>query len=239
MPARVLEPEFLDALPANSPDAVRSRADLRRVNRWMRNERHLVAVIRGLCQAPTKILEVGSGDGTFILSLARRLNWKHPVRLTMLDMQPVVSNATLEGLHALGWQTEVRAQTLQDWLDSNRAASIDLVLGNLFWHHLSDQELKDSFASISRICRAFLACEPRRWAPAQIATRLLWAIGCSKITRHDARVSVNAGFRDQELSALWPADSGMRFREYSGGWASHMFVAENHKKTPIQYELRE
>jgi hypothetical protein len=58
-----------------------------------------------------------------------------------------------------------------------------------------------------------------------LTTRLLWGIGCNSVTRHDARVSVRAGFRDQELSALWPAQSGFELAEFSGGYASHLFVA--------------
>jgi hypothetical protein len=228
MAHRVVEPELLDALPGDDPEARRSRRDLRRLNGWMRNRKHVLGAIHGLRQAPANIVEVGTGDGTFMLSMARRLRWKHPVRLTMLDMQPVLSGETLEGFAHLGWETEVREEKIQDWLSerAGRAERIDLVLGNLFWHHFSDEELRECFAKISGICRAFIACEPRRWLPAQISTRLLWGIGCSRVTMHDARVSVAAGFRDSELSALWPAGSEMKVQEYEGGWASHLFVAE-------------
>jgi hypothetical protein len=36
------------------------------------------------------------------------------------------------------------------------------------------------------------------------ARKLLWLIGCNAVTRHDAAVSMRAGFIRQELSALWP-----------------------------------
>ncbi len=204
---------------------MRSRADLRRLNWWMRNERHVLAAIRSLTQVPTTILEAGSGDGTFLLKIARRLNWKHRVRLIMLDMQPVISQETLYAFREIGWETEVCAQRIQDWLEE-RSEGLDLVLGNLFWHHLSDQELRDCFGRIAQVSRAFIACEPRRWRPAQISTRLLWAIGCSAVTLHDARVSVDAGFSGQELTALWPTGDNISTTEMDGGWASHIFIAE-------------
>jgi hypothetical protein len=54
---------------------------------------------------------------------------------------------------------------------------------------------------------------------------LLWAIGCNAVTRHDATVSVRAGFSGNELSALWPADSGWQLTERRAGFFSHVFVA--------------
>ena len=192
----------------------------------MRNPSHVLAAINNLRRPPANIVEAGSGDGTFMLSIARRLNWKHPVRLTLLDMQPVISSATLESFRDLGWKAEVRAEKLQDWLAAPERGGIDLILANLFWHHFQDGELRECFAKISRISDAFIACEPRRWMPARVATRLLWAIGCNAVTRYDARVSVNAGFRDQELSALWPRQAQMNLKEYPGGYGSHLFLAE-------------
>jgi hypothetical protein len=223
---RVVQPEWLDSLPPNDPQAIRSRRDLRRLNRWMRNPSHVLDAINNLRQKPTTIIEVGSGDGTFMLSLARRLKWKHRVRLTLLDMQPVISPATLETLQRLGWDAEVRAEKLQDWLAGPEAPMADLILANLFWHHFQDAELRDFFASLSRITRAFVACEPRRWMPARVATRLLWLIGCNLTTRHDARISVEAGFRDHELSALWPSGSDLTLTEFPAGYASHLFIAQ-------------
>jgi hypothetical protein len=224
MSHRVVEPELLDALPGDDPRAIQSRRDLRRLNWWMQNEKHLLAAIKTLKQPPASIVEAGSGDGTFMLSLARRLEWKHPVKLTLLDMQPVISTATLTAFGELGWNATVRAEKIQDWLASREGA--DLALANLFWHHFEDQELRECFARIGLTCRAFITCEPRRWFPAQLSTRLLWAISCNGVTRHDARVSVNAGFREQELSALWPQGSGMSLQEYPAGWTSQVFVAE-------------
>ena len=45
MHARVLEPEWLDELPPQDPRAVRSRADLRRVNWLMGNARLIARVL--------------------------------------------------------------------------------------------------------------------------------------------------------------------------------------------------
>jgi hypothetical protein len=191
----------------------------------MRNQAHMLAAIRGLRRQPSTIVEAGSGDGTFLLSLARKLEWKQPVRVILLDMQPVISEATLGSFSELGWNATVRKAKIQDWL-ANPETSADLTLGNLFWHHFNDDELKECFVRLNELTRAFIACEPRRWWAANIATRFLWAIGCSRVTQHDADISVRAGFRDSELSALWPRDTEMKLIEIPAGYASHLFIAE-------------
>jgi len=57
-------------------------------------------------------------------------------------------------------------------------------------------------------------------------SRLLRLIGCNRVTRHDAPISVRAGFTGQELSQLWPAGQGWLLEERPAGWFSHLFIAQ-------------
>jgi hypothetical protein len=75
------------------------------------------------------------------------------------------------------------------------------------------------------VTRLFIACEPRRSAPALAASRLVGLIGCNGVTRHDAVASVRAGFTGSELSALWPAGPGWKLHEGAAGLFSHRFMA--------------
>jgi len=45
------------------------------------------------------------------------------------------------------------------------------------------------------------------------------------VTRHDAVVSVRAGFRGGELAALWPRGEGWTIEERARGPFGHAFVA--------------
>jgi hypothetical protein len=45
------------------------------------------------------------------------------------------------------------------------------------------------------------------------------------VTRHDAAISVRAGFRDRELSELWPDQAGWRLSEAPAPPFGHLFVA--------------
>ena len=85
-----------------------------------------------------------------------------------------------------------------------RADPPEIVVANLFLHHFDDASLAGLFRVIAGRTRLFIAIEPRRALWPLFCSRLLWAIGCNRVTRHDAVVSVRAGFSGEELSALWP-----------------------------------
>ena len=221
---RLVEPELLDSLAPDDLAAVWSRRDLRRINWWMRNERHVANAIASLRERPLTILEFGAGDGTFMLKVAQRLG---PAQgcLYLLDREPVIEPKTIDQLSALGWKTTVIKADVHEWLKSADATAVDLILANLFLHHFQEAELKIMFERCAVIARNFIGCEPRRWRPASLATRLLGLIGCNHVTRHDAAVSVRAGFAERELSELWGNDT-FEIREGPAGLASHLFVAQ-------------
>jgi hypothetical protein len=95
----------------------------------------------------------------------------------------------------------------------------------LFLHHFETPRLKALLAIISQRTGLFIALEPRRAKWPLFCSRLLWAIGCNSVTRHDAVASVRAGFAGRELTSLWPEKSGWQLTEQSAGPFSHLFVA--------------
>jgi hypothetical protein len=149
------------------------------------------------------------------------------VELALVDMQPVVDAAVLERYRALGWMPEVIRADVFDWLADGPASGKEapIIVANLFLHHFDGQRLNDLLLAVAAQARAFVCLEPRRSSTALFGSRLLGAIGCNDVTRHDAVVSVRAGFGDGELSALWPRDSGWELREGKAGLFSHRFVA--------------
>ena len=102
----------------------------------------------------------------------------------------------------------------------------DAVVANLFLHHFSAPQLAGLLAGAARRAKVFIALEPRRSVWALAVSRMLWVIGCNGVTRHDAPVSVRAGFAGGELSRLWPAAEGWSLVERRAGWFSHLFVAQ-------------
>ncbi len=232
MPRRV-EPELLDALPPDDPRAVRSRKDLRRINRLMRNQAVLGNALDGIVRGSPSIrlVELGAGDGTLLLRLARSRAKRWPnVKLGLLDMQPVVRAETLVGFRDHGWDAQVVGANVFDWFAQSEPGDapprvLPIVIANLFVHHFDGARLQALLNGIASRARAFVCCEPRRSRLALTGSRLLGLIGCNDVTRHDAMVSVHAGFNGHELSALWPDRDAWILRESLAAPFGHRFIA--------------
>jgi len=223
MNARRLEGEWLDELPAEDPRARRSRSDLRRVNGLMGNARLVASSLGyGHGRYPRSVVEIGAGDGAFALRLVRRMGARE-MTVTLVDRQDIVGDATRAAFERVGARVHAVRADIFDWLE-RPGDRVEVIVANLFLHHFDDSGLSRMLALIAQRARTFVACEPRRSALALAGARMLGAIGCNDVTRHDSVVSVRAGFRGRELSALWPAGP-WTLREESRGLFSHLFVA--------------
>lgn len=221
---RNVERELLDELPAGDTRAVHARRDLQKINILMGNAR----IVSRLLQGARSIIELGAGDGTLLLQVASRLGpAPAPIRATLVDRHPSLSGHSRAAFEALGWQVEMIAADVVEWLERRDAVAADAVIANLFLHHFERRELASLLGHASQQTRRFVACEPRRSHTALAGAVLLGLIGCNSVTRHDAKVSVRAGFRDRELSALWPGGKGWRLTEGRIGPFTHAFAAHH------------
>jgi hypothetical protein len=227
MMRRLVQPEILDELPADDPRAIQSRRDLQKVNTFMGHTGMVARAIRSATAPPRLLVELGSGDGTFLLRVAQRVGSDARVRAVLVARRPSLSAATLEGFAAAGWEIDIFESDALEWLCRPRAEMADVTLVNLFLHHFRDSELANLLNLAAQHTRRFIACEPRRSRTALGGASLLRFIGCNEVTTHDADVSVRAGFRDRELSALWPPDDGWQLRERRAGLFSHTFIAHH------------
>ena len=231
---RQIKSEWLDSLPPDDASAIRSRLDLRRVNAWMGHARLLAHTLRSAANGrPLQTLvELGAGDGHFLLQVARRLN--PPAtggRVLLLDRLSLVNAETEAALRQTGWHIEPTQGDVFEWLRLAGSGPVDAVMANLFLHHFTNDQLRELLCLAARRASVVVAVEPRRSLLARIFSRLLWAIGCNSVTRHDARVSVGAGFAGREIAALWPSAALDRWDlvEKSAGLFSHLFVAKLHR----------
>ena len=225
---RHLQPELLDELAPDDPRAIRSRGDLRRINRLMATSSLLGAPLNRILRGsfPVRLVDLGAGDGEVLLRLGRRHARPWPkISVELLDMQPVVSTQTLTHYRALGWNVQVVRADVFDWLAQPASGIEPVIVANLFVHHFEGKRLHALLSGIAARASAFVCCEPRRSRLALTGSRLLGAIGCNEVTRHDAVASVRAGFRGRELSALWPQPAAWSLREGPAGMFSHRFEA--------------
>jgi Methyltransferase domain len=221
---RIVQPELLDALPPADPRAIHSRRDLRRINSWMCNHSIMAdALGKNLNgHAPKQITELGAGDGNFFLLVAQKLSSCWPTaNVTLLDLQKEVPAETLAAFYKLGWCAETVIADALDWPQTSE----EVVIANLFLHHFTEAQLAKLFCAVAKDARLFVAIEPQRAPLTLFFSRLLWVIGCNDVTRHDATVSIRAGFSDDELSALWPDKNNWQLTERRTGLFSHLFIA--------------
>ncbi len=238
--ARIVAAETLDHLAPGDPAARRSRRDLVRVHRAMgtrsimsRGWQALVSPQRA--SAPLRILELGAGDGSLLLGLARSLSPRWPrVQLGLMDRQDIVTTDTLAGFAAVGWSARVEVADVLAWAASAQEAAVgataprwDLITTTLFLHHFDGDALDRLLAAVAARCDRFFACEPSRSWRALAGSHLVGALGANAVTREDAVLSVRAGFRGDELSARWPRAGGpWQTRESAAGLFSHCFSAQ-------------
>ncbi len=228
---RVIQPELLDHLPPLDKRAVGSRADLRRLNIimghagmfWRASRRQLAEF--SVRSRPLRVIDLGAGDGTLLLRLARR--WAAlgvRAEATLLDRQNLVAAETRWAFADLRWSVESVAKDVLDWL-KQPFPSVDIVFANLFLHHFAEGDLAALLQRVALRTNLFVACEPRRSPLGLTVARWLRLFGCNEVTRHDAVISVRAGFAGRELSALWPADNKWQLSERRAGMFSHCFIA--------------
>jgi hypothetical protein len=222
---RRLETELLDVLPADDPSAVRSRRDLRLLNAVMLHPGIMARrMIRHAVDTPRQIVELGAGDGSLMLRLSRRLarHWRG-VAVVLVDQKDAVPSETRKAIARFGWRENQITQDVFEYLA--KADSADIVIANLFLHHFQPAQISEVFTRCARLAPLFIALEPRRAALALLGSRLVGLLGCNHVSRHDAVASVRAGFRNRELSALWPKQQGWTLDEEGVGLWSHCFVA--------------
>ena len=225
---RVIRPEILDDLPADDPRAIQSRRDLQKVNWFMGHTRMVTRVLRRAPSPPRLVVELGAGDGTLLLKVARRLRHRARVRAVLVDRRTTLSDATRDGFAETGWDVETCQSDVFEWLCRPRPETADVTLANLFLHHFQDGELTTLLTLAAQQTRLFVACEPRRSRTGLAGASLLRLIGCNDVTIHDADISVRAGFLGRELSKLWARDAGWHLTERRRGLFTHAFIAARH-----------
>ena len=230
MKGRRIEPEILDSLTTEDPRAVQSRRDLRRLNYLMRHAAIFddqLGFSRGDF-SPQRVVELGGGDGWLLYELLSRLPKTDDHReVVLVDRHPCVSSGVVGALESSGWKVSIEEADLFDWLRKPcRGERFDFCLVNLLLHHFRDHEIQTLFDGIQKKSRSIAACEPRRTRRSLLASYCVGLVGCNEVTRNDAVISVRAGFKEDDLTKLWPRTRQWTIQERPMGLFSHYFWAK-------------
>lgn len=181
---RTVQPELLDSLTPDHPDALHNRRDLRLTNLFMGNHRWFARVMPLLLRPDEAVLELGAGTGELTLRL-RSLG----IAADGLDLWPPPA----------AWPDDP-AWHQADLQTFAGLARYPAVIGNLIFHQFSDADLARLGARLSAHARVIVASEPVRRRAYQAAYRLAGPVfGANHVSLHDAHVSIAAGFRGDEL----------------------------------------
>jgi hypothetical protein len=146
-----------------------------------------------------------------------------------LDRLALVDGATIAAYSRYGWTVRSCVMDVLDWARAPTESSADaasrwhVVIANLYLHHFDSRELTLVLEAIAASTDELLACEPRRSWRALAGSHLIGVLGANAVTRADAVLSVHAGFRERELTALWPTAADWSLQEEASGVFSHCF----------------
>ena len=203
------------------PRAVRSREDLLRVNAWMGNCGIMARALRSAVHGHS-----GPAPGR-----AGRRGREIPVARRAAAAAGLAGHATRCCSTAGTSSRRKPARPLQPWAGARKSWKRRRWLGSAqpAAHGLRRDDCEPVPASLPRgptggasarggeATRVFIAVEPRRSGRGLFFSRLLWLIGCNQVTRHDAPVSVRAGFAGLRTVAALAGRTGLVVAGAPGG----------------------
>ena len=218
---RTVQPEILDGLPACNLDAMASRRDLVKINylmgnyRWMRRQ-----IRRTRLSQQDRLLEIGAGDGLLAKKLMRTLGRAGSTHSfdSPVPGAPRHSQTEPEARYPGGYHALDQCGPPRDWPNQANWHSANLLqfsgygdythlLANLILHHFRASELLRLGQRLEEGgIRCIIACEPCRRPVHKLQLRAGKWIGFNYVTLNDGCVSVDAGFRAEELPELLGLD---------------------------------
>jgi len=230
---RVLTPERMDEPDVPRDELADSLAYLRAVNRRLGGVSALLAHLkrwsrRWPTDRPVTLLDIATGSAD--LPVAARA-WAESagfdLRITGVDAHPTTLDLAREHVGDREGITLIEADALR-LTDRFEPGAFDYVHAGLFLHHLPDIEVATMLRIMDRLCARGLVWNDLVRSPlATVAIRLL-TIGQPQIVRHDAIVSVDAGFTKREATDV-ARRVGLDYVGYSWSLFTHRFTIAGEK----------
>lgn len=194
--------ELLDDDLGTPEEIQQSLDDLWRINRWLGGtssaKRLLDRVISKAGLAAPRILDVGCGDARLAAWLQREFAQRNvSAKFCALDRRLSHLDGGRPRVDGL-WRAVADALS-----PPFRDRSFDIVMSNLFFHHLSGNRARDFLRGLAALAeRAVVMIDlERHWLP-HFFIRVAWPFTLSRITRHDGPASVRQAYTRDELSAI-------------------------------------
>lgn len=205
---RTLIPELMDAPDAAREDLAGSLRFIRAINRHLGGAKALLSCLAGWSRdwprdRPVTLLDVATGSADIPVA-ARKWALKRGFDLRILGVDAHETTLELAAEHVASQPPEVREGVRLQRVDALRLAdafepgSFDYAHAGMFLHHLSDLEAMTVLAMMDRVAaRGVVWNDLSRSALSRLGVRVL-TLGAPPMVKHDARVSVGAGFTRDE-----------------------------------------
>jgi hypothetical protein len=192
---RTVIPELLDT-DAGSPQEVQaSLADLRLVNRWFGGASTMYGLLQKVARETglrsIRMLDVAGATADIPAFAVERMRPQGiELKVTVLDRS---------ASHLNGKFTAVLGDALALPF---RESSFDVVTCSLFAHHLEPEQIERFVQEGLRVARVAVLINDLRRHPMHLALVYTGLLLFSRLTRHDAPVSVRRAYTPVELSAI-------------------------------------
>lgn len=180
--------------------------EIRFVNRYTGDRRALEKTIRNdiesISDERVSVLDVGAGSGELLRSIAG-YKFHNGIKLNLvgLDYNRISADSILAESEKFTQIKSVQGDALALPFENS---SFDFVICSLFTHHLTNDQIVQSFSEMNRVAsRSMIVIDLHRHPLAYAAYKTMCAaFGISELVRHDGSLSILRGFKPSELVDL-------------------------------------
>ena len=239
---RLLTPELMDDPGVSRTDLDLSLRYIRAVNRRLGGvsalRRHLAAWSADWPRdRPITLLDIATGSADLPIAAVRWARRKgFDLRVTGIDLHPTTLELAREHIARcdtsdlrLAASIDLRQQNALRLMDHVPPGSFDYVHAGLFLHHLPEIEVLTVLRIMDRIARAGIIWNDLVRSPIGYAAIHVLTLGTPRIVRHDATVSVRAGFTRREAIDL-ATRAGLAHPRYRWSLLTHRFTVTSTRR---------
>jgi SAM-dependent methyltransferase len=214
------EIEIMDDLECNGEVVFQTLRELDFINKWLGGNQVTISGLERLWKsAPAEseitIVDLGCGSGEMLRIIALLAkNQNRRVKLIGIDANPNIVQFAKERSTQFA---NISFQSIDIFSEGFQQQTFDIVIGTLFFHHFTNNQLIDFFSILMKRARiGILVNDIHRHALAFHSIRWLTALfSKSKMVKYDAPLSVRRAFKKSELKMI--LDKAC-VKEYSLQW---------------------
>ncbi len=216
---RVLTPELMDDPAIDREELRRSLAYIRGVNRWLGGSAALLGLLRRWSRSwprdrPITLLDVGTGSADIPVAArqwAQRAGFD--LRVTGVDLHDTTLALAREHTAGVDGIDLIKADARRCG-DHFAPGSFDYVHAGMFLHHLAADDVLVVLRTMHRLARRGIVWNDLVRSPLSATVVRLLVTGQPPTVRHDAVVSIRAGFTRREALNL-ARDTGITYARWS------------------------